>query len=410
MLITGPGMAAQVSNNEDRRASPTDSRYVNIGYSKGYEAGYPLGQRDGQEGERADPQRHTAYRQRSEGYDPSAGARSQYEESYRVGFEDAYQDGYHRFDRRVDQEGPSSIRYQDAFARGYKEGFNHGRQDGRSKKHYDFAHAKAYQKADLGYKDQQFPSRADYQLNFRQGYEAGYDDGYNNRTYTDQRQGPRTYSSRRPDASRQRGDRDGGYDRPGTGRADYRAADPSAIPEGTTLHLKMNNTLSTRSTQQGDSFTAQVIDPINVGNAVAIPDRSTVHGVVTRVVRAGRAGGKAELHMRFDKLVLPNDRTYQLNASVTSLDAQNKAHVGEEGTMTGSSTTKRTVGEVAIGTGIGALIGAIAGGGKGAAIGAGVGAGGGTAAALMSHGHEVDLPQGSDLTIKLNRPLLEGPR
>lgn len=393
------GIKAQVMD-EARRGGGAHS-VTSRGYSNGYNAGYNVGRRDGEAGERYDLGRHPEYNRRDAGYQPEYGAVADYQDSYRVGFEEGYQDGYNRLEKRENLEEPTSMRYRAAFGRGYQAGFDHGRRDNQTKKHYDFAHDRTYQDASLGYAPAQFASKEDYQYNFRQGYEAGYDDGYNNRTFSDQRNGQRTYTYRDRNEirssshNRRRENEDSRYVSGGT----------FVVPEGTALRLQLNNTLSTRSNQNGDPFTAQVIDPVYIKDSVAIPAGSTVQGTVTRSIRPGRVEGKAEMNLRFDTITLPSDRSYKLNASVAGINTNNARGVNEEGTVSGRSSTGRDIGEVAVGSGIGAIIGAIAGGGKGAAIGAGVGAGAGIGAVLIQRGRDLDLPQGTEMTVKLNRPL-----
>lgn len=58
----------------------------------------------------------------------------------------------------------------------------------------------------------------------------------------------------------------------------------------------------------------------------------------------------------------------------------------------------------AIGTAIGAIIGAIAGGGKGAAIGAIIGAAGGAGSVYVQGKDNLDLPSGTELTIRASAP------
>ncbi len=79
--------------------------------------------------------------------------------------------------------------------------------------------------------------------------------------------------------------------------------------------------------------------------------------------------------------------------------------VDNEGNVERSnSQTRKTEERTAIGTGAGAIIGAIAGGGKGAAIGAILGAGGGAGSVYAQGREKLELPSGTELTIRASAP------
>lgn len=178
------------------------------------------------------------------------------------------------------------------------------------------------------------------------------------------------------------------------------------LAEGTKIVFTLNDTLSTKDNRQGDPFSGVVSRSVRVGDQRVIPDGSVVRGVVTRVKRAGRVKGRAELGLRFDEIELPNGTVLDLSASLTDLDEEESESVGEEGQVKGKGTKKRDAVTVGIASGIGAAIGAIAGGAKGTAIGAGGGAAAGAATVLLTRGKDVELKRGSELAIQLNRPLI----
>ncbi|HEY0428529.1 MAG TPA: YMGG-like glycine zipper-containing protein, partial [Pyrinomonadaceae bacterium] len=75
-----------------------------------------------------------------------------------------------------------------------------------------------------------------------------------------------------------------------------------------------------------------------------------------------------------------------------------------EGEAKGDSQTKETVKRGGIGAGLGAIIGAIAGGGKGAAIGAIIGGGAGAGSVILTGKEELELKQGSSVTVEASSP------
>jgi hypothetical protein len=177
------------------------------------------------------------------------------------------------------------------------------------------------------------------------------------------------------------------------------------LAEGTKIVFALNDALSTKNNRQGDEFSGVVSRSVRVGEQIVIPEGSVVRGIVSRVQRAGRVKGRAELGLRFDEIELPDGTRHDLSASLTGLDESEKEAVKEEGQVEGEGTKKRDAATIGVGAGIGAAIGAIAGGAKGTAIGAGTGAAAGTGAVLLTRGKDVTLKRGSELAIQLDRPL-----
>jgi len=131
-----------------------------------------------------------------------------------------------------------------------------------------------------------------------------------------------------------------------------------------------------------------------------------LEGRVAEVKQAGRAKGRAELNVTYERLIFPNGVSETIVASPAELSETEKEEIDrKEGTIKGESSRKRDTAEVAGGAAAGAGVGAIAGGGKGAAIGAGVGGLIGLADSLRRKGKEVELPAGTRMIIRLDRPL-----
>jgi type IV secretion system protein VirB10 len=183
------------------------------------------------------------------------------------------------------------------------------------------------------------------------------------------------------------------------------AAHNARVAEGTKIRFTINQSLSTKTAREGDEFSGVVSRSVRQGDTVVIPEGSVIRGRVNHVQRPGRVKGRGELGLRFDELELPNGQTYDLSASLTSLEEGEKETVDEEGQVKSEGTKKRDAATIGAGAGIGAIIGAIAGGGKGAAIGAGGGAAAGTGLVLLTRGKDVELKRGSELAIQLDRPL-----
>jgi hypothetical protein len=150
------------------------------------------------------------------------------------------------------------------------------------------------------------------------------------------------------------------------------------LPSGTAIEVRVNESLSSDTTPQGERFTgtltSDVTDP-GTGRVV-IPRDAEVTGRVLSATPSGRLSDSGELQLTIN--------TIRYGSSVANVTVEPFVVKGESHTK--SNTTK-----IGGGAALGAIIGAIAGGGKGAAIGAGVGgaAGAGTAAATGKRPAEV---------------------
>lgn len=183
------------------------------------------------------------------------------------------------------------------------------------------------------------------------------------------------------------------------------AAPEVLLPEGTLISLQLNDTLSTRVNNEGDSFTAVVMAPVCVGDRIVIPKGSTVTGSISRVTRPGRFKGKAVMNLIFHSVQIPGKGELPIVATLSRVDSDGNAGVRHEGSVEGQSSEGRDVGRI-IAPGIaGAGIGALAGGGKGARVGAGVGSAVGLATVFSTRGKDLDLRRGSTIQIALDKAL-----
>lgn len=141
------------------------------------------------------------------------------------------------------------------------------------------------------------------------------------------------------------------------------------IAPGTTIKIRMIDSLSSGKAQSGDTFHATLEQPIMVEGKEIYPKGADVTGRVAEVKQSGRLSEPGELH-----LVLATIASGNRASSVQS----------EPLVIKGESHTKSNAGKIGGGAALGAIIGAVAGGGKGAAIGTGVGAAAGTGAAAAT--------------------------
>ncbi len=131
---------------------------------------------------------------------------------------------------------------------------------------------------------------------------------------------------------------------------------------------------------------------------------ATVEGRVTRIKRAGKMKGTAEMQLSFESIHMPDGRSTGFNADVVELintgNSDEAGTVDSEGGVKGKDSTKDDVSKVGASAGIGAIIGAIFGGGKGAAIGAVIGGAAGTGSVMTKRGKDIRLDRGQQMRIR----------
>jgi hypothetical protein len=196
------------------------------------------------------------------------------------------------------------------------------------------------------------------------------------------------------------------------------AAEPAAptytVPAGTKVLLELRSAVDTRSAKAGDGVYLASTFPVVVGSRVMIPAGVYVQGVVDRVARAGRVHGRAQLDMHFTSMIFPNGTVVEIPGMVDSLPGAKDQSVKNdgEGTIEQHPDKGRHAGTVAeVGIPTGGTVGSIAGARSGHPIAGGVvGLAAGAAAAgivsLFTRGADVSIPQGTQVEMVLQRPLI----
>jgi hypothetical protein len=204
--------------------------------------------------------------------------------------------------------------------------------------------------------------------------------------------------------NRARGETSGGYTPPAGSRSEpsrsgerdprptspetVRSRRPNEIPVSTEFDVRLQNPLSSRTSQVEDRFEATtMVDLQDERGRVLVPAGAVMRGTVASVTKATRLERKGSLTVSFDRLTIDH-RSYPIRATVTqALESEGIRGEAEK---------------IGIGAGAGAILGAILGGTKGAIAGILIG-GGGTIAA--TEGKDVDLPAGTVLRVRLDEPL-----
>jgi hypothetical protein len=177
---------------------------------------------------------------------------------------------------------------------------------------------------------------------------------------------------------------------------------PGGLPEGTTIHVRLLDRLSTKTSGQGASFRGQVTSEVLLGSQALIPIGAEIDGRVVEV-SSGHPGGHGSMLLRPETIILPNGSRYHLYAELTGTRGS-KTQVGDEGKVLPASRLKRDGIEYGATVGAGAITGAVVGGPVGALAGSLIGAGVVTAHLLISH-PQATLEPGTTLVFTLTQPL-----
>jgi hypothetical protein len=167
-------------------------------------------------------------------------------------------------------------------------------------------------------------------------------------------------------------------------------AQPTVIPAGTTLTVRLGQSVGSKLSTAGQSFTATLATPVSVKGKTVIPPGASASGVVTDAKPLGKFKGGAVLQIRLNSITV-DGKEHAIETSAVTRSAKGKG--------------KRTAVITGGGAGLGAIIGGLAGGGKGAAIGALAGAGAGGAGSAFTGNKDIVLPAESAVSFKLQSSL-----
>lgn len=161
------------------------------------------------------------------------------------------------------------------------------------------------------------------------------------------------------------------------------------IPAGTEIEIELDRPLSSESNNAGDPWRGVVTHDVTNGSSVLITRGAVVSGVVTRAGEA-EIDGETRVILAIDPQQLEvGDAEYPIDAEIVEaeadenkelLDAKNVAIVG------GSAAAGAVLGEILFDE---ALLGAV------------LGAAGGTVVAVATADTEIELDEGSRLTLRL---------
>lgn len=158
------------------------------------------------------------------------------------------------------------------------------------------------------------------------------------------------------------------------------AARVVTLPAGSTLPVRITQTLDSATSQPGDTFSGALATDVIADGMVLMPRGASVNGRVSEVHEAAHFKGASLLTVELTGI---NARGERIAVSTEPYSVEGKGR--------GKNTAVKT----GVGAAAGAVLGGIFGGGRGAAIGAA--AGGGTGAAIngVTRGEQVQIPSES---------------
>lgn len=175
------------------------------------------------------------------------------------------------------------------------------------------------------------------------------------------------------------------------------------VENGTKIRVRMNNKISSKTSQAGDTFNTTVTEQVYSSNGlIVIPNGSTVVGRIDDVTPAKKGGKPGQIDVSFIELRLPNGMTRTINGSLTSLDTD-KAKSDDEGSASGDKMKNRKIIFIGGGGAGGAVLGAIIGGGKGAIIGGIIGGVGGLLGERLTKGEDATVKDGTEFGVFINQ-------
>ena len=170
------------------------------------------------------------------------------------------------------------------------------------------------------------------------------------------------------------------------------APEPQAVivPAGTTLTVRLGESVGSKISSPGQSFSATLASAVRVDGNEVIPAGASARGTVVDAKALGRFKGGASLELRLTSITV-NGSERTIETSAVSREEKGKG--------------KRTAALAGGGTALGAIVGGLAGGGKGAAIGALAGGGAGAGGAAFTGNKDIVLPAESALSFRLKSSL-----
>ncbi len=175
------------------------------------------------------------------------------------------------------------------------------------------------------------------------------------------------------------------------------------VPSGTNFSITFDSGISSGSLEKDDRLTVRLTNDLVYNGTLIAPAGSLVYGTATDAQNAGYAYGSGEIELSFNEILTPDGNLINISTEKIYLAAKKER----------AAKMTRDVVLGALGSMlIGAAFTALGGGddwGRNMAIYGGLGAIGGGIRGASQRGEEVQIPDGTTLNVKLNKPLTASP-
>jgi hypothetical protein len=168
----------------------------------------------------------------------------------------------------------------------------------------------------------------------------------------------------------------------------------ASIGAGTSISLTSGARVCTNTHKPGDRFTATVANSVQGSGGAVIPAGATAVVQVTSVERSENANDPARMGLVVQSVRI-NGKTYPIDATITNVATETQRE------STKKDDAKKVIGGAIAGAVIGQILGKDT---KSTVIGAATGAAAGTAIAMGTGDYAGCIPQGGNITVRLNSP------